>query len=175
MPEKNVFITGYKQVGKSYMIQEILEKLSLEATGFKTLPYIIAGTVKGYYMHSLADCGSYLNDNPISVRYEQGNALPVTSVFDGFGAHVLRESRKDGSSVILMDELGVLEDSAETFKDEVLSCLDCKKQVLGVLKLADTPFLNRIRERTDTVVLELTAQNRLDVFKAVLDILKVNH
>ncbi len=172
MSKKNVFITGRRQVGKSWMIREVLEKLALTTTGFQTLPFSISGTVKGYYMHSLADCGGYLNDNPISVRYEQGCAWPVTSVFTWFGAHILQESRKDGSHVILMDELGVLEESSEAFQAEVFACLDCPKKVLGVLKMADSKFLNSISKHSDTVVLELTEGNRLEVYRTVLETLR---
>lgn len=169
MIAKHVFLTGERQVGKSTLMNQVLCFLKQNPSGFVTRPYYIEERVKGYYLHSLVPCKE--NDMPISIRH-QASAIPILSSFNEFGTLVLQHSRKDESSLILMDELGVLEEEAEAFKAEVLACLDGEKRVVGIIKKADSPFLHQIRTRKDTSVLELTANNRAEIYNQLLFMLK---
>lgn len=167
---KHVFVTGEKQVGKSTLMNQVLGMLNHTPSGFVTRPYYIEGRLKGHYMHSLVPCEE--NDIPISLKYRKASVLPILSSFDEFGTFVLKTSRMDDSTLILMDELGVLEEGAEAFQAEVFACLNGDKRVAGILKKADSPFLEQIRRRKDTAVLELTMNNQAEIYKQLLFLLQ---
>lgn len=169
MIAKHVFLTGERQVGKSTLMNQALLFLKQKPSGFVTQPYYIEERIKGHYMHSLVLCEE--NDVPISIRHK-AYAEPILSSFNEFGTFVLQHSRMDESRLILMDELGVLEEGAEAFKAEVFACLDGEKRVVGIVKKADTPFLQQIRTRKDTSVLELTANNRAEIYNQLIFMLK---
>lgn len=169
---KNVFITGEKQIGKSTLIKKVIQEMNLKPSGFVTLPYEINQKNKGHYLHSLVDSGEYENDIPISIKHRKEAVLPVPWTFDVFGTYVLQKSRTDASTSILMDELGVLEESAEHFKAEVFACLNCHKRIVGIIKKAESHFLNHIREREDCLVLELANHNRWEIYNQLKTMLK---
>lgn len=170
MKKTHIFLTGERQVGKTTLLHHVLEDLGRTPSGFETRPYYIADRIKGYYMHSLVPCEE--NDIPISIRHRTDASMPILLAFDDFGALVLRNSRTDASDMILMDELGILEEQAEEFKREVFSCLNGEKQVIGVVKKADSPFLNQIRSREDCLVLELTVENRGEIYNKLRTMLQ---
>lgn len=170
MKRKHVFLTGEKQVGKSTLLAKVMDELAIEPTGFITRPYYIENRIKGHYMHSLIPCEE--NDIPISLRHRKDASLPILASFDGFGTTILRHSRSQNTAWILMDELGVLEEGAPAFQAEVLACLDGEHRVLGVIKQADTPWLNQIRMRKDCSIFELTRNNRVEIYNELISMLK---
>ena len=68
-----------------------------------------------------------------------------------------------------MDELGRFELRAYGFRQAVTDALDSPVPVVGVLKEDDNPFLNEIRSRDDTEILEVTEESRDDIRRYVED------
>ena len=64
------------------------------------------------------------------------------------------------SDLIIMDELGILEDDCALFKDAVIRCLDSDKNILGVIKNKSSEFLDGVRNRKDVQIFKLTDTNR---------------
>ncbi len=171
---KNLFVTGCRDAGKSTLLEYALGCVDSAPSGFITREYHINGRVAGHYIHALSPWvmdGD--NDKPISVKTGEGSCIPVAEVFGRFGAGYLERARSDGAALIFMDELGTLEREEELFKAEVFRCLDGKKPVLGTLKAAGDCWLTDIMERKDTLVLELTEENRDAVLERVLAFIKL--
>ena len=91
--------------------------------------------------------------------------------FDIFGTELLQRAQKT-SDYILMDELGIFERTAATFRQTVVDCLDGKCHVLGVLQKADDPFLAAILNRPDVLVYTVTPENRDALVEPLLSALK---
>lgn len=151
---KNIFLTGERNCGKSTLINNILSEIKLEYRGYKTLPYYIDNDEMGYYLRGL-----FKDENlkgVISVKVKENKVVPIIDTFDFMGTYILRKSIEDkNSNIIILDEIGFLENKSEKFKNEIHNCLSSKKFVLGVLKKKDTEFLNGIKDRQDTLVINI--------------------
>lgn len=160
---KNIFIMGEKGIGKSTLINKLIEEINLEISGFKTLPYEIEDQRMGFYLKGLVETSDFINNRPISIQDSEISCIPITETFETLGVEVLRKSLKDSHPVIVMDELGRLERMAEKFNQEVYKALDSHKMVIGVLQQASIPLLEAIKQREDTLVLTLTRHNAHNV------------
>ncbi len=75
------------------------------------------------------------------------------------GADLLRRARQE-DRLILMDECGYLERGALLFQDEVIRCLDSDTPVLGVVRLREGGWTERIRNHPRVKLLTVTEENR---------------
>ena len=169
---KHIFLTGEKQVGKSTVIGKVLESLDVKVEGFCTLPYQIDGQTKGYYLHSLNPMNEYENNSPISIRVGLQKNKSIPETYETLGVKILKELQGDG--IILLDEIGKLENKAFIFQQEVFKCLDKYKQVIGVLQKTNSPLVEAISKREDVVVLTVTKENRDEIPQKIIELLKQN-
>ncbi len=160
---KNVFITGEKQIGKSTLINRLIEEMQLQVSGFTTLPYEIENQRMGFYLKGLVETEEYRNHMPISIQTSKISCTPITETFESLGVEVLKKSLEDSNPIILMDELGRLERMATRFNHQVCQVLDSNKMVLGVLQQVQVPLLETIKQRQDTLILLLNHHNARDV------------
>ena len=65
--KKNILLTGEIQIGKSTIINKIIEKYFKKKliVGFKTLPFYQDGKIKGYYIEDQLEKGIAANDKNI--------------------------------------------------------------------------------------------------------------
>lgn len=169
---KHIFLTGDKQVGKSTAIQKVLESLDMKVEGFRTLPYEIEGCIKGFYLHSINPMEEYENNSPICIRVGLQKNKSIPETYENLGVKILKEVKGDG--VILLDEIGKLENKAFLFQQEVFNCLDKHKQVIGVLQKTQSVLVEAISKREDVVVLTVTKENRDEIPQKIIEILKQN-
>lgn len=151
----NVFLTGFKNAGKSSIINEFLTEYCGTVGGFRT---ILKKTPIDEF------CGIYIVDitqSDVSLGYDNraGSCTPerkpigYSQVFETAGVNAL--SFKTKPDLIIMDELGVLENECDTFKSKVTECLDSEADVLGVIKSKSSDFLDAIRARKDVIVIDV--------------------
>lgn len=156
----NLFLTGEKQVGKSTIINYFIERNYGKVDGFKTL--VENDPNRKFYMQPLlyektcnkeAYIGERINNKLIS--------FPET--FEKLGVEILTNCLQNQPSIIIMDEIGVMENNASKFQKLVHECLNSSIPVLGVLKNKSTPFLNSIKNRSDVELRTVTVENRDDL------------
>lgn len=151
---KNLLFTGKRNIGKSTLINEILSENPIVYGGFRTLPYYINGEEAGYYMECY--CNEVISNPPISFKIGDKKPVAIKEAFDLIGVDVLEKSLVDNKrKVILLDEIGVLEECSLKFKDEIIKVLMSDKPCLGVIKKKDIEFLNDIRSLKNTLVIDL--------------------
>ena len=151
---KNIFLTGISGCGKTTLINKILDDLNIKYSGYRTKPYYIKDLNKGFYMEGYIK--STNNFSPISIKFENKKPIPILETFEVLGCEILRESINDlNLKLILMDEIGVLEDKALNFKKENIRSIESQKIVFGVIKKKDNEFLNYLKERKDIVVFDI--------------------
>ncbi len=159
---KNIFLTGEIQVGKSTIINGILENYHGRVGGFKTLPFRTGEGPRVFVMRGVEpDCE---NNSPHYIcRDDNGIPVPIVETFETYGVSLLRNGREANVDLLLMDELGVFESRAKTFQKEVLKCLSSPIPVLGVLKAKHSEFLDNIRSRNDVQIFLINEENRNDM------------
>ena len=86
-------------------------------------------------------------------------------VFDRVGKRLAEDT--SGCHLILMDELGFMENEAELFQEAVIETLKSGVPVLGVVKKKSSPFLDRVRALAGVRIIEVTEENRDSLAAAV--------
>lgn len=164
---KNIFLTGKKRVGKSTLIQNILERLNLPVGGYIT-ERTIENNKRSYIIKSLYD---HSESYPIANINDMNCTREI--FFDSFDTgivSILEKSFKN-RDIIILDELGFFENDSKKFKHKIYELLDSDKIILGVIKDYDCKFLNDIRKRDDISLIEVTEENREDVLDELMKII----
>jgi nucleoside-triphosphatase len=155
----HVFLTGDIQIGKSTALRRFFALTGIAADGFLTY---FEPADKEYGGRDLF-IASFDTLTPSSERcriaYISGrNATIFGEAFEIYGADYLRRAgRRD---LILMDELGVMEETAPRFQEAVLRHLDGNIPVTGVVKQAQSVFLDAIRAHPRVEIITVTRENR---------------
>ena len=159
----NLFLTGERGVGKSTLLKRLLAYHSLRIGGFRTLPFACEEASSGYYLVGSAE-PLPVNPSPdriIALRTADGRMQQqFPEVFETLGVAILSRCAHNWPDLIIMDELGFIENEALRFQEWVFRCLDAPVLVLGVIKPLSTPFLDCIRGRKDVATFAVTLANR---------------
>ncbi len=156
----HVFLTGEIGAGKSTVIRKVLASLDIRPGGFVT----------GFGPERASpDRRLYLNPAWEEPAYDEARAVarfggglpprPDSVAFDQLGCGYLNACRT-WASLLLMDELGPLEQDARHFQKAVLLALDGPIPILGVLKQSGHPWMDAIIQHPAVRVLPVTAVNR---------------
>ncbi len=163
----HILITGAVGVGKSTLIRRLLGACTLSVRGFRTWPSQRDEEGRCSFFISPAwetePVGT--EDNRIGrVGGSEREAFPA--VFDRLGPPLLAAKAGD---VIVMDELGWMEEDAEAFKNAVFACLDGEIPVLGVVKRRPgQPFLDAVRRHPRVLIVEIDEDSRDGAFERLL-------
>lgn len=159
---QHIVLWGQRGVGKSTLARRLLEHWTGPVCGFVTRSSLPdADGFRSIYLHTA--------DDPTPVEHTRNrvgrtNRMEHTmwpEVFDRLGVELLRAQP---GSLILMDELGFLEQDAAVFRREVLRCLDGSIPVLAVIKhKTHIPFLQEIRNHPRVQLYQVTEENRDDL------------
>jgi nucleoside-triphosphatase len=153
---RHVFLTGEIQVGKSTSIRRFLENTGVAADGFISRIVPALGRRELYIARFDTELGE--TDRRLAAVMAQPRKRVFLDVFDSHGADIVVSSGK--RQLIILDELGNLEEDAPLFKDAVRRKLDGDIPALGVVKKADGAFLDSIRSRSDVELITVTTENR---------------
>ncbi len=155
----HIFLTGEIQVGKSTVIRRTLEKLYIkQPVGFTTSlrPFGPLSDKQLYltppYLEQPNDCFA------VAQKTTEGTFVNQER-FDELGEKYLSDAKEKGI-LILMDELGWMEQNAHGFQRAVLKTLAGDKPVLGVVQKRQNPWTNAIRAHPNVRVITVTQENR---------------
>jgi nucleoside-triphosphatase THEP1 len=151
---KHLFLTGAIQTGKTTAVERFLAQSGLAADGVLTR-FDSRGESRTLFIHRF---GGAPDEKQAVARMSPELFEVYPEVFDGFGAELLRGCGR--RELIILDELGVMEERAPAFKAEVFRLLGGTVPVLGVLKLADCPFLDAVRGSENVRMITVTLENR---------------
>jgi len=149
---EHLFLTGEIQVGKSTLLRRYLAEKRCRIGGFRT----VWGDSEHRTLHLLPyDSGICLEENCIAER-ASGKLTPHPEVFDRIGPALLNLP----CDILVMDELGFLENDAYSFQSSVLAALDRSTPIVGVIKPKHTHFLDAVRSHRCVRIVEVTIENR---------------
>ena len=159
LPPQHIVLWGQRGVGKSTLARRLLEDWSGPVRGFVTRSSLPdADGFRSIYLHAADDPTPMEQTCNRIGRTNRTEHTMWPEVFNGLGVELLRA---EPGSLILMDELGFLEQDAADFRRQVLLCLDGNIPVLAVIKhKTHFPFLQEIRSHPRVQLYQVTEENR---------------
>ena len=163
---QHIVLWGQRGVGKSTLARRLLEDWTGPVRGFVTRSSPPdADGFRSIYLHAADDPTPVEHTRNRVGRTNRTEHTMWPEVFDGLGVELLRAQP---GSLILMDELGFLEQDAAAFRRAVLRCLDGSIPVLAVIKhKTHIPFLQEIRNHPRVQLYQVTEEIR-DALPALL-------
>lgn len=157
---KHIFLTGKIQVGKSTVIQKTLQLLNVKHSGFRTYFGADRSNPNRCLYISNASLPAIYDEASVVARF---TPVPPPEIFperfDVLGSEYIKDAVKT-ADLIVMDELGNLENSALRFQNAVLDALDGDVPILGVIKLSASGWLDEIRSHPKVRMELVTEENR---------------
>ncbi len=157
----HIFLSGPPHVGKSTILQKVLKQLEITPSGFVTKDGKgKGGGSVGIYIHPAGPSPSEESDsNLIGLRRVGAPLKAYPQTFETTGLKILDAA---APPLILMDELGFLENEAERFQRKVLGLLEGEIPILGVVKprQRQTPFIEAVTLHPQSMVICVTQDTR---------------
>lgn len=165
----NILITGKPGVGKTTLIQKVVEKIELPFQGFYTRELRDNQDRRvGFEIVTL--------DGKTALLAHVGHLTPhrlgkyfvnVENINHVIVPHL--EQSLERAQVIIIDEIGKMELFSPLFRQVVLKMLASPKKVLGTITMANLPIIKRIKSRSDVFLVELHQHNQREVFQFIVD------
>ena len=168
---RHLLITGARDAKCGALLAEVIETLGLTAGGgFRTImDGPDAGGSEPVYLYGM-DEPQTRDLKHLAGRCKDFQATGYPEVFDAFVPKLAVLPPK--GTIILLDQLGLMENQARSFQKAVLDLLDGDIPVLAAVRLLDTPFLNAVRAHPNALCLRLTAENREEIYQEALAFLR---
>jgi nucleoside-triphosphatase len=168
MPHR-IFVTGLPGSGKSSLVMEIAKTLGIRTGGLSTPETREKGFRTGF---GLVDLASRKEGTLASIHRETGPQISKYKVnlhdLENIGVKAIENSLLDPEvKLIIIDELGAMEMVSKKFEQIIERVFDSDKDLLIVLH---RKFVNRYKNKGRVFV--LTWENRKEIRKEILDILK---
>ncbi|MBE0478119.1 hypothetical protein IBX65_03230 [Candidatus Aerophobetes bacterium] len=159
-----IFLTGKTGVGKSLIIEHILQKTSLSFGGFQTKACWRKGKIIGFNIIDLAT-----TKEKVIAAFGEKQIIVDIEGFEVLGVDAISRALKE-KKLVVMDELGFMERNAPLFQSKVWEALRSDKAVLGVLKMHTNDFLDRIRDCSFIRVLEVSENMKEAIQKELVQV-----
>ncbi|MCL5676746.1 MAG: NTPase [Firmicutes bacterium] len=156
---KNVLLTGAPGAGKTTLIKKAVRRLGDRAGGFFTEEVRQGNRRQGFRLVALDGGQGLLAERGAENAYRVGDYGVNLTVLEEIAAPALQRALEE-KSVVVADEIGLMEIGSQPFVRVLQECLDSSKPVLGTLGRQEHPILDAVRGRSDTLVIEVTRANR---------------
>lgn len=171
MKVKNILLTGAPGCGKTTVVMKVLERLKgIKAGGFYTEEIRKKGERVGFKIRSLDGRESILAHVDFKSPHKVSKYKVSIENLDNVGADALIKAKRD-ANLIVIDEIGKMELFSDLVKLSILEAISSPKKVLATIKEKGDPFVDVLKERADTEVLEITKENRDKLPETIIDLL----
>ncbi|UCC65973.1 MAG: NTPase [Deltaproteobacteria bacterium] len=155
-----LLLTGPPGIGKTTVIQKVLQGIDLTAGGFFTQEMRKGGRRVGFSVKTLDGKEGVLAHIDYKGRYRVGRYGVNVSLFEAMALPELETSLR-GKELIVIDEIGKMELFSQRFRKMVKQILDQEERhLLGVIHYGREPFVASIKKRRDVDVISVTSANR---------------
>ena len=164
----HALIVGQRGVGKSARIRRVLKELNMPLFGFETKKEAgLAEMELGEPVYIYEAGKPHIQGEENLVGYcGKKDREQFRRTFEWFAPRLREEIPED--SIVLLDELGIMESEAADFCGAVLSLLDGDNPVIAAVKPKDTAFLQAVRGHEKCRCFYITPENREALFEEVL-------
>ena len=155
----NLLITGFPGVGKTTVIARISDALKeLHPTGFITREMREAGTRVGFEVVGCDGSRRLLSHMDIGSRHRVGK---YSVDVEGFEEYLYSlDIERTVKNLVILDEIGKMECYSPLFRNLVVRLLESDRIVVATIARKGTLFIEKMKQRRDIVLIEVTRENR---------------
>jgi len=166
MNSKNLLLTGVPGCGKSTLIENIVKKIPGPVRGFITREIRSKGERVGFRILTLdgkegvlahKDSPSLLRVGRYGVNVDQLEKIALPAM-----------EPANPEEVVVIDEIGKMECLSLRFRETLRRLLDSENRVIGSIALKGDPFIQRIKQRPDVLLVQVTEKNRNSLADALM-------
>ena len=161
-------LSGEPGSGKTTIIKEVLSKVNKSAGGFYTEESRSQGVRQGFKIVALDGKNAVLAHTSVRSPHRVSKYGVDTDSMDKVAVPALKQALQS-KDIIVIDEIGKMELFSPSFEDAVIEALQSEKKVLGTIMLASHPWADKIKERPEVEVIQVTRFNRNEVTNKVLN------
>ena len=158
MRRKNILFTGPPRCGKSTLIEKIVKRIDLPATGFFTREIREKGKRVGFSITTLDHRTGVLAHQRIKSRCRVGKYGVNLKDIDRIAVPSMVPQQP--GMIVVIDEIGKMECFSRLFKDTLIDILDSHHRLIGSIAVKGDRFIQKIKAREDVLLARVTEQNR---------------
>ncbi len=156
---RTILLTGKPRVGKTTVIQRVVEKLPGRGGGFYTEEIREGGRRRGFRIVTLDGQEGLLAHVDIKGPRRVSRYGVALDDLEAVGVTALRRAILQCDFVII-DEIGKMELFSPAFKEAVLAAIESDKLVLGTIMRGRHPWADAIKVDPRVTLVEVTEANR---------------
>lgn len=168
---RTILLTGRPGSGKTTLIRRVLARLAGSAGGFYTQEIREAGRRTDFEIFTLDGKSGILAHVDISSKHRISKYGVDLSALETFAIPAMLNA-VEHNKLVVIDEIGPMELLSPEFRQVVLDILGSSASVLGSIVWRSTPFTDQIKSRPDVTLLEVTPENREELFEVILELVE---
>ncbi len=157
-----ILLTGKPGVGKTTVVKKVVQKLKDKVIGFWTEDIRDKLNKRTGFKIVTTEgteailASKYLFETP----YKVGSYYVDVETFEKIVIPVLEKALKEDKTVVI-DEIGKMELFSKRFISVVEEIFEKKEKILATVPIKDIhPFVKKVKERKDVLLIEVTLSNR---------------
>ena len=154
----NILVTGPPRCGKSTLIERVVGRLQKPMTGFFTREMRQGGKRVGFSITTLDGKAGVLAHQDTKSRFRVGKYGVNLEHIDQIAVPSMLPAKTD--TIVVIDEIGKMECFSSLFRQTLVKVLDSDNSVIGSIALKGGKFIQKIRERSDVLLVHVTEKNR---------------
>jgi nucleoside-triphosphatase len=163
---KNLFISGTAGVGKSTLIRDVTLSKREHIGGFYT-EHMMSGRIrKGFMIRTFDGQDRMLASKGLKSPHQLGKYGVDLNALENVGVPALKLALMS-KTVIVIDEVGAMENMSDRFRATLIECLNSTKPILATIRAGSQPFSNEVKKMADTQTILLTKSNYASVKQQV--------
>jgi nucleoside-triphosphatase len=158
MKTKNILLTGPPRCGKSTVIEKLVTQIQRPVVGFFTREIKERGRRVGFAIITLdgkegilahEESKSPRRVGKYGVNVDELDRIAVPSMIPG-----------TADPIVIIDEIGKMECFSPLFRETLIKTLDSANPVIGSIAQKGNPFIEKIKERKDVLLVTVSEENR---------------
>ncbi|CAB1084938.1 hypothetical protein JY97_07700 [Alkalispirochaeta odontotermitis] len=163
---KNILYTGVPGIGKSTIIEKIVQRLDRPKNGFYTEEIRAGGRREGFGITTLDRKHGTLAHIDIPGRIRVGRYGVNLPDIDMIAVPSMIPT--NDNSVVIIDEIGKMECFSGLFKQTLINVLDSTNTIVGSISLKGDAFIANVKKRPDTLLVSVNKGNRDNLVEELL-------
>jgi len=155
-------LTGRPGTGKTSLIKQAIAGVGGKAGGFYTEEIRNRGIREGFKLVTLDGQEATLAHVNIHSPYRVSKYGVDVASLDRLGVASLRQAAQQ-CDLVVIDEIGKMELFSAKFREAVIQIIDSGKKVLGTIMLNPEPWADRIKQKPQVYLIEVTRNNSDEV------------